>query len=270
MRLYANAKINLGLFVTKRRPDGYHDIESLFVPVDWSDTISIEESNEFKFSSDGIKIPQSKHGNHCIQAFNIIKSKFDIPNVHIHLHKNVPIGAGLGGGSSDAAFVLKGLNKMFDLKIDDEQLALHSNEIGSDCPFFIRNKLAFVHGTGNKFDYNVKANFSGYCVLVYPNLFISTKEAYAGITPNHPEFDLRNISSLSQPDWMNFIKNDFEKSLSLKYPIIEKLKSSLIKRGAFYASLSGSGSTVYGLFNEKPNLGEAFSSFEVKVCALSI
>lgn len=270
MRLLANAKINFGLFITERRQDGYHNIESLFVPIDWADEILIQESSDFSFSSEGIEIPSSKHGNHCIQAFDIIHSKHDIPNVSIHLKKNIPIGAGLGGGSSDAAFVLKGLNEKFKLNLSVEQLESYALEIGSDCPFFVKNQAAFVHGTGNKFEDYISANFKGYCLLIYPNLFISTKEAYAGIQPKKPVFDLRTIGKLSKKQWHGAIINDFEVPLNSRYPEIETIKKTLYEMGAVYSSLSGSGSTIYGLFENKPMLWEAFKEYQVHLSEISI
>lgn len=270
MLLYANAKINLGLNITEKRSDGFHNIESLFVPVDWSDEIRIHEAKEFEFTSEGIDIPQSNNGNHCIQAFDIIQSEYSIPNVKIHLKKNIPIGAGLGGGSSDAAFVLKGLNQLFSLNIGEEQLEQYSNRIGSDCPFFIKNKPAYVYGTGNKFDHEIALDFNGFCALIYPNIFISTKEAYSGIMPKVADYDLREISSLPRSEWSKHIHNDFEGSLKRRYPQIDSIKKRLYDAGAFYTSLSGSGSTVYGLFEEQPQLVDALKQYNTMVCRLSI
>ncbi len=251
MVVFPNSKINLGLNILSKRDDGYHNIASCFYPVNFCDILEIIESTELKFESTGIDIPGDEQSNLCLKAYHLLKADFDLPPVHIYLHKIIPIGAGLGGGSADASFTLKALNAIFKLNIADENLELYAAKLGSDCPFFIKNKPVLATGTGNVFD-EVNINLAGkYLVLVYPQIHVSTKEAYSGVRPIDLGQDLKLALSSPIDEWHKVVKNDFEYSVFNQYPEIEKVKETMYSRGALFASMTGSGSAVFGLFNHE-------------------
>jgi 4-diphosphocytidyl-2-C-methyl-D-erythritol kinase len=247
MIVYPNAKINIGLNVLRKRTDGYHEISSIFFPVkELHDVLEILPSDTFSFTSTGINIPGD--GNICIKAFELLKVDFDIANVKIHLHKLIPIGAGLGGGSSDGAFTLKVLNKLFDLNISKKKLEKYALQLGADCPFFIDNTPKYVSGIGDKMT-NIDLDLSSYELkFVFPDLHISTAYAYGGVTPKHPKTELLDLINQPMKDWKSTVKNDFEVSVFSKYPELEKMKKELYSDGAIYASMTGSGSVLYGVF----------------------
>lgn len=256
MILFPNAKINLGLHINSKRADGYHDLETIFYPVDCCDVLEILTSDELIFTISGIDIPGD--GNLCLDAYHLLKKDFDIPAVHIHLHKIIPIGAGLGGGSSDAAFTLKGLNELFDLQLSNEQLKMYAVQIGADCPFFIENKPMLGTGIGDVLE-PIDLDLSTYYIaIVMPNIHVSTSDAYSGITPKQSFDSLRVLIKSPVKEWQ--LQNDFEQSVFAKYSAIEDLKNSLYKQGAVYAAMSGSGSSVFGLFESRPNLNCVDSS----------
>ena len=251
MIAFPNAKINLGLNITARRPDGYHDIESCFFPVGWSDALEIVPAPQFSFTSTGIDIPRSEGGNLCIRAYDILKEDYDLPPVQMHLHKNIPIGAGLGGGSADCAYTLKLLNNLFQLSLTDDQLESYASRLGSDCPFFVRNKTVLASGTGTTFS-SVNLDLSAYHIqIVYPGIHISTGEAYSVIRPTVPAHNIRDIlTKTSFENWRSQLKNDFEAPLFDRYPELKTIKEKLYDHGALYASMTGSGSAIYGIFDE--------------------
>ncbi len=255
MTIYPNAKINLGLNVVERRKDGYHNIETIFYPIGLHDELRVTPSQgkeDYYFSSAGIKISGNPENNLIIKAFRLIKEKYQIPPVDISLTKKIPFGAGLGGGSSDAAFMLKALNELFELNISTEKLEEMAAQIGADCPFFIRNQPVFATGIGNVFT-PVELSLKDYwLLLVKPDIHVSTPEAYAGVTPMPAHIPLTELIKNPMENWKNSIINDFEKSVFRKFPEIGKLKENMYAEGAVYASMSGSGSSVYGIFREKP------------------
>lgn len=269
---YPNAKINLGLNVVRKRDDGYHDIESVFYPIPWCDILEVvpEKSGrgKVKFTSSGIEIPSNGNLNLCEQVYQLMHDEFDMPSVKIHLHKIVPIGAGLGGGSADAAFTAVMLNDLFGLKLSTEKLEEIVSTVGSDCPFFIRNKPAYVTGRGEvlkPFDIDL----SGYWIaLVNPNIHIGTKEAYRGILPVEAETSLEELLANDVSEWKNAVKNDFEASIFPNYPEIESLKEQLIGLGAEYAAMTGSGSTVFGLFENEPQQLLFPAGYSLKIAQL--
>ncbi|MDX2189107.1 MAG: 4-(cytidine 5'-diphospho)-2-C-methyl-D-erythritol kinase [Bacteroidota bacterium] len=259
MILFSNSKINIGLNIINKREDGYHNIETCFAPIGWSDILEIIPSDKLIFSTTGIPIPGNTNENLCLKAYYIIARNYKIPPVKIHLHKIVPIGAGLGGGSSNAAFVLKGLNQMFELGIKEPQLIEYASTMGSDCAFFVKNKLQFATGKGDDFsDLSVNVG-KKYLTLIYPNFHISTPEAYKGCEPRGNSYNLS--LNILQPisEWRNLIQNDFEKTILLKYPVLQNIKNELYKKGAIYASMSGSGSTMFGVFEFEPNIDDFIS-----------
>jgi len=250
MIVFPNAKINIGLNVIEKRPDGYHNIEACLYPVPWFDALEIIEAEKFSFTSSGIDIPGS--GNICLTAYELLKSDFELPAVSIHLHKNIPIGAGLGGGSADGAFMLKLLNDKFALALSATQLQDFAGQLGSDCPFFIDNKAMFVEGTGDIFS-PINIDLKGlYIAIIHPQTHIDTNSAYKNIKPNGPAAELKNILETTQiEDWPNQITNNFEKNVD---GVVHQLKDQLYAHGAIYASMTGSGSAVYGLFTDVPKI----------------
>lgn len=252
MVVFPNCKINLGLHVVSKRKDGYHNIETLFYPVPLKDALEIIPSEtKTSFTATGIPINASPMDNLCFKAYSLMKKKYQLPQVNIHLHKIIPYGAGLGGGSSNAAFTINTLNKLFELGIPLQQKLKIASNIGADCSFFIQNKAILAKGTGNIFS-ELSISLTGYyLVIVKPNVGISTKEAYSGIRINKKKQTLKEI--LSQPinQWKNILNNDFEPHILTRYPEIKAIKQELYNCGAVYASMSGSGSAVYGIFSKK-------------------
>ena len=261
MVCFPNAKINIGLHITERRSDGFHNIASCFVPVGWSDVLEIIPAQKFGFSSSGISIPGDASTNLCVKAYELLKQDFHLPPVQIHLHKIVPIGAGLGGGSADAAFTLKLLNQTWELGIGTEDLENYARKLGSDCAFFIQNRPVFCYDKGDQFK-DIALNLTDkFIVLVYPNLHISTAEAYSGVRPEQRSINFSELLQQKPSFWCSDIKNDFEAHLFVKYPILGQIKSQLYEQGAVYASMTGSGSTIYGIFENPVDLIDCFKNY---------
>jgi 4-diphosphocytidyl-2-C-methyl-D-erythritol kinase len=253
---FPNAKINLGLHITAKRKDGYHDIETCMVPIPLHDALEMILSNKTVFDTSGLSIPGNEKDNLILKAFKLLRKDFnDLPNVHIHLHKNIPMGAGLGGGSADAAFALTLMNNLFDLHLENWFLEDYAAQLGSDCAFFIDNTPKIATGRGEVLE-PVEMDLKGnHLLLIKPPIHIGTKEAYAGVIPNKPEKDLAQILK-DKSLWKTELQNDFEKSIFPKYPELAAIKNSLYDMGAYYAAMSGSGSTVFGLFESKPETKE--------------
>lgn len=246
---FPNAKINLGLNIIEKRPDGFHNLESCFYPIGWQDVLEILPAQKLAFTSSGIAIPSDGKENLCIQAYQLLKADFDLPPIQIHLHKIIPIGAGLGGGSADAAFTIKTLNNLFNLKLDIAVLQDYARQLGSDCAFFIENIPKYCFGKGDQFS-EVAVTLRGkFLVLVYPNQHVSTQEAYAGIQPQPALKPLSEVIQNPIQDWPDQLKNDFEPQIFAKYPAIELIKTTLYDLGASYASMTGSGSALFGIFD---------------------
>ena len=249
MIVYPNAKINLGLNVLRKREDGYHDISSVFYPVkECVDILEIIKSERFEFTRSGIEISDGE--NLCEKAWKLLHTDFGIGNVTIHLHKQIAIGAGLGGGSSDASFTLKSLNELFDLNLNNKELEKYALRLGADCPFFIDNTPKLVEGIGEKMT-SIDLDLSNYEIrLVNPDIHISTKEAYSGIVPKTPVLPVEKIIELPIIEWKGKLKNDFEESIFEKHLQLEGIKDELYKQGSIYSSMSGSGSIVFGIFEK--------------------
>lgn len=247
MIVYPNAKINLGLNILKKRDDQYHDISSVFYPVlDTFDILEVIHSDNFSFSSSGIEIPRGI--NICEKAWRLLHADFKIGNVRIHLHKKIPIGAGLGGGSSDGSFTLKVLNELFELNMSTSELERYALQIGADCPFFIENIPKHVEGIGDVMS-SIDLDLSEYNIkLIDPEIHISTKEAYTNVVPRKPKFSVKEILESPIKQWKNKLNNDFERSAFQRHIGIGRLKDRLYKEGAIYASMTGSGSALFGLF----------------------
>ena len=261
MLIYPNAKINLGLNVIERRQDGYHNIETVFYPVGLCDVLDVQPSDtcmDYSFSSSGIELGGDPEDNLIVRAYRLLRADYQFPPVDISLIKQIPFGAGLGGGSSDAAFMLKGLNELFELKITKRKLEKYASVIGADCPVFIKNKPVFATGIGNVFT-PIKISLKGYfLMLVKPDIHVSTPEAYSLVIPEMPSHSLLELIQGPVTGWKDTIKNDFEKSVFAIHPEIESIKNQLYELGAIYASMSGSGSSVYGIFKTVPEKSSDF------------
>lgn len=251
---FPNAKINLGLYVLAKRDDGYHSIETCFYPIPWYDVLEIIPSDTTAFTSSGITIPGNEESNLCLKTVASLRASHSIPSVRIHLHKNIPIGAGLGGGSADAAFTCTALNNLFHLNLTLQQQEDVVRPLGSDCAFFIQNKPVIAHEKGDIFSEQGCVNLSGYWIyLIHPGIHVSTKDAYNGVQPKSNRKAIHTILQQPVTTWKTELVNDFETSVFKQFPAIENIKNHLYESGAIYASMSGSGSTVFGLFKEKPH-----------------
>jgi 4-diphosphocytidyl-2-C-methyl-D-erythritol kinase len=251
---FPNCKINLGLWVTQRRPDGYHNIQTVMMPVPWCDVLEIVPagSSETTLAVSGIHVDTPVQNNLCYKAWRLMADTYDIPPVNIHLHKGIPSGAGLGGGSSDASFTLRMLNTMFSLNLDNEILRSMAVQLGMDCPFFIENIPALSTGRG-EFLKAVSLKLDGYyLVVVKPPVHVSTAAAFLGIKPVFRENSIDELTLLPIHDWKKELHNDFENSVFALYPGIEDIRNQLYRNHAVYAAMSGSGSAVFGIFDDNP------------------
>ena len=263
---FPSAKINIGLNVIEKRSDGFHNIESVFYPVKLCDVLEVitnEKSvkGSAKLFASGITIDGNNDDNLCIKAFNLLAKDFNLPAADIYLHKIIPTGAGLGGGSADAAFLIRLLNDKYKLGLDDEALCSYASKVGSDCTFFIKNKSMYVEGRGEKLS-EIDLSLSGYKIwIIKPDFHMSTPEAYALIKASVPE---RKIIDIIKNDpvekWKNNLVNAFEKAVSSKHPLINQIKDFFYSSGAVYSSMTGSGSAVYGLFKKLPENKHPFNN----------
>lgn len=258
MICFPNAKINIGLNVIEKRSDGYHNIESVFYPVKIYDVLEVitndnSPRSEVKLFASGIPITGNVDDNLCIMAYGLLAKDFDLPAVNIYLHKIIPMGAGMGGGSADAAFLIRLLNDKYKLGLDTNAMTGYASRIGSDCAFFINNKPAFAEGRGEKLN-EIDFSLAGYKIwIIKPDVHVSTKDAYSMLSPVMPKNKLTQIVK-NEPieKWKGIVVNDFEKEICSKYPIVKEVKNFLYSSDAVYASMTGSGSAVYGLFKQNP------------------
>ncbi|MDR2087409.1 MAG: 4-(cytidine 5'-diphospho)-2-C-methyl-D-erythritol kinase, partial [Dysgonamonadaceae bacterium] len=264
---FPNAKINLGLYIVSKRSDGYHNIETIFYPIRLYDVLEIVPAEgKTTFTPSGIPIDENPNNNLVMRAFNLLRNDYDLPEIAIYLRKNIPMGAGLGGGSSDAAQMLLLINEFAGLNLSSDQLESYAAQIGADCPFFIRNKPVFAEGTGNIFTPITLSLQGYYLVLVKPDIFVSTPEAYARIKPKQPDFPLPETVQRPVGEWKTRLTNDFETGVFEQYPEIGAVKRKLYEHGAIYASMSGSGSSVFGIFESPVNLENEFPSATKTYC----
>lgn len=252
MIVFPNAKINLGLNITEKRPDGYHNLETVFYPIPLEDALEVvpapSAEKEFELSCSGIQVDSLPEDNLVVKAFRLLKKEFALPTIHIFMHKHIPSGAGMGGGSSDAAFMLKLLNEQFELQLTVEQLETFAASLGADCAFFIQNQPVFAEGIGNIFS-PITLSLKGYTlVVIKPDTFVSTKEAFSHIHPKKPTLSIKEIIHTPIEEWKETLINDFEYSVFQAHQEIAHIKQKLYDKGALYASMSGSGSSVYGIF----------------------
>ena len=273
MITYPNAKINLGLNIVEKRPDGYHNLETIFYPINLQDALEVtklEGEGEYNLKVSGVPIEGDPDNNLVVKAYRLLKKDFpDMAPINIHMYKHIPTGAGLGGGSADAAFMLKLLNQKFKLNLSTEKLEEYAAILGADCAFFIQNKPVFATGIGNIFE-EINLSLKGYyIVLVKPDIFVSTKDAFANIHPKQPTHSLKEIVRMPVETWRATMKNDFEESVFHKFPEIAAIKDKLYDLGAIYASMSGSGSSVFGIFREQvEHVDEVFSGCLCRQSAL--
>ena len=267
MLFFPNAKINIGLHIVGKRDDGFHNIETIFCPIGLSDVLEFVQlpdmpDGHLTFSSTGIPVDGKWEYNLCVKAYHLLHANLKLPALAVHLHKVIPMGAGLGGGSSDAAFMLKNLNTHFKLGLTEDQLCDYASALGSDCAFFIKNRPLLGYERGNRF--REVELFPGHLqvAVIHPCIHVNTAEAYANVTPGIPVNSLEELIRLPVEDWRDKISNDFEPGIIQKYPAIGHIKGKLYEAGAIYASMSGSGSSVYGLFEENiPDLKKLFPEY---------
>ena len=271
MITFPNAKINLGLDIVEKRPDGYHNLETVFYPIPLCDILEITPASgpdapDYTFTMYNAVFDGDDADNLVIKAYKALAADHKLPKVDISLYKHIPTGAGLGGGSADAAFALKMLNDIAGLGLSAEQLRGYASRIGADCAFFIDNTPAYATGIGDILT-PTPCSISGYhLVLVKPDIHVSTKDAYALVTPQKPEQPLTEIAKRPINEWKGAMKNDFEKSIFAKHPTMAKVKEQLYSMGAVYASMSGSGSSFFGIFNEEQNIEEIKKLFPGMFC----
>lgn len=253
MITFPNAKINLGLNIVEKRPDGYHNLETIFYPINLQDALEVtrRENNdkEYTLHISGSPLEGEPEDNLVVKAYKLLKKDYPgLLPVDIHMYKHIPAGAGLGGGSSDVACMIKLLNDKFSLGLSTERMEEYAVKLGADCAFFIRNKPVFATGIGNLFE-PVELSLKGYhIILIKPDIFVSTRDAFAEIKPVRPAVSLKEIVRQPMETWKNSMKNDFEDSVFKKFPEIAAIKDELYDLGAVYAAMSGSGSSVYGIF----------------------
>ena len=253
MLTFPNSKINLGLHVLRKREDGFHDMETIFCPVGLCDALEFipqpDQHAETTFSCTGLPIDGNESDNLCVKAYRLLqKDHPQLPALQIHLHKAIPMGAGLGGGSADAAFLLKSGNEKFRLALSPQQLNAYALQLGSDCAFFLNNKPCFARGRGELLE-EISIDLRNYhFVLVYPKIHINTAWAFSQLTPSVPERSIKAVIQQPVSRWKDELTNNFEGPVFKTYPEIKNIKAALYEQGAIYAALSGSGSTVFGIF----------------------
>lgn len=257
MITFPNAKINLGLNIIEKRPDGYHNLETVFYPVPVEDALEVnilnESTQKFRLHQAGLEIAGEAENNLVVKAYKLLDERFNLPPIDIHLFKHIPSGAGLGGGSSDAAYMLKLLNEKFNLELSDENLEEYAAKLGADCAFFIRNAPTYAEGIGNIFS-PISLSLKGYqIVLVKPEIFVSTRDAFAQIKSHRQEIPLKEVIKQPIEEWKERMVNDFEESVFPQFPAIKEIKEKLYEAGAIYAAMTGSGSSVFGLFKPEDN-----------------
>ena len=265
MIVYPNAKINLGLNVVAKRPDGYHDIETAFYPIPLQDALEVADAPTFRFRMAGTPLDCPAGDNLVIKVLQMVEQDFKLPELDIFLYKHIPSGAGLGGGSSDAAFMLMLLNERFGLGLTKDEMKARLATLGADCPFFVENRPVLATGIGDVMT-PIDLSLAGWTlVLVKPDIAVSTAEAYAGVKPQKPATPIAEILKLPVEQWQGRLCNDFEESVFARHPEIAATRDLLLDLGATYAAMSGSGSTVFGLFKAPlEDIDKAFAGMFVR------
>lgn len=255
---YPHAKINLGLNVVSKRNDGYHNLETIFYPVQWCDILEIlpgpQHSKGIEVHMSGLPVAGKHSDNLCVKAYELLKQNYNVRSVKLYLHKQIPMGAGLGGGSSDAAFFVKKMNELFALGITNGEMRSIVQKLGADCAFFVDGTPVYAEERGDKFS-SVDISLNGkYVAIIYPGIHVATSTAFANISPSVPEHNCKDsVAKHPVHEWKNFLTNDFEKTVFAVHPEIAEAKKQLYGAGALYASMSGSGSAVFGIFDQLPD-----------------
>ncbi len=253
MILFPHAKINLGLNVLFKRKDGFHEIETCMYPIPLFDVLEVIPNQTIQFENSGLLIDGNFSDNLIFRAYQLLNEKFHLPNVYIHLLKQIPMGGGMGGGSSDATYMLKALNHLFNLQLSNKEISDFASQLGSDCPFFIEPTPKIATGRGEILK-PISLDLSGfYLKLIFPGIHISTKEAYSKVRIDRNPVPIEEILKLEPEEWNGKLSNAFEFSAFSIYPQLKRIKESLYEEGALYASMTGSGSTIFGLFKNKPD-----------------
>jgi 4-diphosphocytidyl-2-C-methyl-D-erythritol kinase len=264
MIVFPNGKINLGLSIINKRADGFHSIESLLYPAPIYDAIEFKPSSKFSIDISGIPILGNETDNILYKSWKMLHNQYQIPHIEIKLLKGIPLGSGLGGGSSDAVFLLKILNTHFELGLEKEKTLNYAASLGSDCPFFLENTPAIIKGRG-EFVQPINLSLQGmHLVIVCPDFQISTKEAFRNIKPRKRHFQIEDIVNKPVEQWQDILINDFEETAFEKHPLLRTIKDTLISHGAAYASLTGSGAAIYGLFRQSINIKKYFPDYFVR------
>jgi 4-diphosphocytidyl-2-C-methyl-D-erythritol kinase len=257
MIIFPPAKVNLGLNVLFKREDGYHELDTCMIPIPFTDVLEILPSESFEFKQTGLTIDGDPEKNLCVKAYRLMQEKFGCPPAYIHLRKIIPMGAGLGGGSADASYVLKGLRDLFGLPCSDPMLEELAAELGSDCPFFIANRAQIAKGRGEVLS-SCALDLKGFYIkLINPGIHVGTAEAYEGIEFSPENREVREVVEGPISSWKDLLKNDFEKTVFKKHSVLQDIKDQLYAEGAVYAAMSGSGSTMYGIFDNRPEISYA-------------
>lgn len=259
---FPHCKINLGLHVVEKRSDGYHNIETCFYPVPRTDVLEVIKTDTFAFTTSGLTVAGNTEDNLCVKAYRLLEDEFNLTPVKIHLHKILPMGAGVGGGSADAAFTLRMLNSLFELNLSQERLKSYAIRLGSDCAFFLHDQPMFAESRGELLSPAPVILKGKYIVLVKPGVHVATADAYAGVVPAKPVTKLQEVLSSPIENWRDTLVNDFEHSVFKKFPVIAELKQRLYNNGACYASMSGSGASVFGIFDSPVRLQSKFADVD--------
>lgn len=273
--IQTGCKINLGLNVVERRPDGYHNLQTIFYPVPLYDELTIREKDSLILDGEdtltlgGNPLEGEVWDNLVLRAVRLLRQEgFPIPPLNIDLRKVIPSGAGLGGGSSDAACMVTSLTRLYGLPLSQEQMERLVSKLGADCPFFVNPRPLYAEGIGDVFT-PISLDLSGwYLMLVKPEVHVSTREAYAGVHPHQPAYSLLDVVKQPVGAWASRMINDFEESIFFNHPLLSEIKEELYRQGAAYASMSGSGSTIFGLFRSRPSCEEHFAGHFTFVCQL--
>lgn len=263
MILHANCKINLGLDILRRREDGFHDLETVMIPVsELYDVVEVERvESESLFEQRGLVVDCDPEQNLCMKALRLMQRLYGVGDVRITLDKRVPFGAGLGGGSSDATAVILAVNELFELGLSEDRLIEVAAMIGSDTAFFVRNTPQLCTGRGEKME-PIDLPLQGkYLAIAKPDESVSTKEAYSGVKPAVPQVRLNELLQRPIEEWQGDVKNDFENHIFVAHPAIAELKKAMLDAGAVYASMSGSGSAVFGIFESEPQIEIADTNY---------
>ena len=273
MVLFPPAKLNLGLHITGKREDGYHNLESVFLPIAWTDMLEVVRAEDVprgqaRFTWTGLPIPGESQNNLVTRAHGLLANDHDLPGLSVHLHKILPMGGGVGGGSADGTYTLRAINEVCQLGLSDATLERHAAELGSDCPFFVQDRPALVRGRGevvDPLDSDLPLQ-DWWVVVANPGIHIGTAEAFADVLPKPRDTDWHQWTTVPVNRWHEHLQNDFERGAKIRHPKIGALLEALTQAGAGYAQMTGSGSTVFGLFSSEDAARKAAAATEAQFC----